>query len=140
MNCCRYFWMRISSMWHSKKKLGSTAENDTVMKEILDLLTYDSSEGGSWAIVSRGNNEMIMAHGNKLLPTLLAYDTWGHEVDHPDKFVHVLGLSLQNFKPDHHCNRLILPGAAGNIPDKVVCAECGKSMEMFVLYRCCDDE
>ncbi|KAL8550597.1 hypothetical protein ACS0TY_009140 [Phlomoides rotata] len=137
----RYFYEHIwvFSMWYSKKKLGNPIEGDLVMQGIIDLLSYDSSEQG-WAVFSRGNSEMFMARGDNLLPTLEGYAAWANDVDHPDKFVQIFYQNLTSYKPQHHCNRLILPGAVGNIPDTVFCAECGRPMEKYVMYRCCDDE
>ncbi|XP_047961300.1 protein SIEVE ELEMENT OCCLUSION B-like [Salvia hispanica] len=133
-----YFWERLASMWNSKKQIGRTVEDDRIMKGILDLLTFDSSEKG-WAVFSRGNYEITMGIGEKVLPVVERYAEWAYEVDHPDKFVPVLDKHLSGFHPDHHCHRLILPGQAGYIPETVVCTECGKMMDKFVMYRCCTD-
>ncbi|KAL8550589.1 hypothetical protein ACS0TY_009134 [Phlomoides rotata] len=133
-----YFWVRLASMWNSKKQIGRTVEDDHIMQGILNLLTYDSSEQG-WAIFSRGIYETTMASGDKLVPILDNYTTWGYEVDHPDKFVPVLDKNLKGYHPEHHCQRLILPGQAGYIPERVVCTECGKTMDKYVMYRCCTD-
>ncbi|KAK6116563.1 hypothetical protein DH2020_049669 [Rehmannia glutinosa] len=133
-----FFWVRLWSMWNSKKQIGMTLESDRVMQEIMDLLSYDSSETG-WAVFSRGNYEITKANGEKVMPVLENYNDWGYKVDHPDKFVPVLDEQLQGFHPEHHCNRLILPGQAGYIPERVVCSECGKTMDKYVMYRCCTD-
>ncbi|KAH6805165.1 hypothetical protein C2S51_029996 [Perilla frutescens var. frutescens] len=133
-----YFWERLASMWNSKKQIGQTVENDIIMKGILDLLTFDSSEKG-WAVFSRGNYDITMGIGEKVLPVIERYADWAIEVDHPDKFVPVLDKHLRGYHPEHHCHRLILPGQAGYIPETVVCTECGKMMDKYVMYRCCTD-
>lgn len=133
-----YFWERLASMWNSKKQIGRTVDDDIIMKGILDLLTFDSSEKG-WAVFSRGNYEITMGIGEKVLPVVEKYAEWAYEVDHPDKFVPVVDKHLRGFHPDHHCHRLILPGLAGYIPDTVVCTECGKTMDKYVMYRCCTE-
>ncbi|KAK6116564.1 hypothetical protein DH2020_049670 [Rehmannia glutinosa] len=127
-----YFWVRIWSMWNSKKKIGTTLENDRIMQEILDLLGYDSGETG-WAVFGRGNCEMAKGNGDRVMSVLENYKVWGNRVDHPDKFVRVLDKELRV----HHCSRLILPGQSGSTPDRVVCAECGKTMEKPRIEVCC---
>ncbi|GFQ00688.1 hypothetical protein PHJA_002212700 [Phtheirospermum japonicum] len=133
-----YFWVRLWSMWNSKKQIGMTVESDRIMQEIMDVLTLDSTEQG-WAVFSRGNHQMTKGKGDVLLTALENYSSWGYNVDHPDKFVTALDEAIKRSHPEHHCNRLILPGQAGYIPDRVVCSECGKVMEKYVMYRCCTD-
>ncbi|XP_051149411.1 protein SIEVE ELEMENT OCCLUSION B-like isoform X2 [Andrographis paniculata] len=133
-----YFWVRLWSMWNSKRHIGMTVDSDRIMQEIMDVLTFDSSDQG-WAVFSRGNYEITKGNGEKLLPVLDNYQDWAYQVDHPDKFVTVLDEQLRGLHPEHHCNRLILPGHAGYIPERVVCSECGKTMDKYVMYRCCTD-
>lgn len=133
-----YFWIRLWSMWNSKKQLGMTVDNDLIMQEIMDILTYDSSEQG-WAVFSRGNHEMTKGMGETVVSVLDNYQYWGHKVDHPDKFVPVLDEAIRGTHPEHHCNKLILPSYTGYIPERVVCSECGKIMDKYVMYRCCND-
>ncbi|KAG8366001.1 hypothetical protein BUALT_Bualt17G0030700 [Buddleja alternifolia] len=133
-----YFWVRLWSMWNSKKHIGMSVDNDPIMQEIMDLLTYDSTEEG-WAVFSRGNFEMTKGKGNVVQPVLGNFASWGHKVDHPDRFVSVLDEEIKGSQPEHHCNRLILPGQSGYIPERIVCSECGKPMDKYVMYRCCTD-
>ncbi|KZV40025.1 hypothetical protein F511_12420 [Dorcoceras hygrometricum] len=133
-----FFWTRLMSMLNSKKRLGASVESDTVMQEILNMLTFDGSEVG-WAIFSRGNNEMMKGKGDVLLPVLDNHAQWAYRVDHPDKFVDVLDEETRGVRTEHHCNRLILPGYAGQISERIVCSECGKTMDQYVMYRCCTD-
>lgn len=134
-----YFWVRLWSMWNSKKQVGTTVESDHVMQQIMDLLTFDSSDQG-WAVFSRGNHEITKGKGDVVLPVMEAYPTWGYKVgDQPDRFVAVVDEEIRGTHPEHHCNRLILPGHAGYVPDHVVCSECGRTMDKYVMYRCCTD-
>lgn len=133
-----FFWVRLWSMWNSKKNTALAVDDDHVMQQIMDVLTFDSSDQG-WAVFSRGNNEMTKGKGDIVLPVLEAYNTWGYKVDHPNKFVTVLDTEIRGIHPEHHCNRLILPGHSGYIPERVVCSECGKIMDKYVMYRCCTD-
>ncbi|XP_073147696.1 protein SIEVE ELEMENT OCCLUSION B-like [Henckelia pumila] len=134
-----FFWTRLMSMLNSKKGLGMSAESDTVMQEILSMLTFDSGEDG-WAVFSRGNHEMTKGKADVLLPVLDNYPQWAHKVDHDvDKFVYILDEETRRVRTEHHCNSLILPEHAGYESEFIVCSECGKSMDQYVMYRCCTD-
>ncbi|EPS71838.1 hypothetical protein M569_02915, partial [Genlisea aurea] len=132
-----FFWVRLTSMWNSKKQIGMT-ENDEIMQEIKDMLVFDSSEQG-WAVFSRGNQEITKGNGEKVIQVLENSGNWMYKVDQPEKFVAVLHEEVSTLQPEHHCNRLILPGQGGNIPEIVKCSECGKTMDKYVMYRCCTD-
>ncbi|XP_051116216.1 protein SIEVE ELEMENT OCCLUSION B-like [Andrographis paniculata] len=133
-----YFWVRLWSMWNSKKHIGMSVDDDRIMREIMDMLTFDSSKEG-WAVFSRGNYEMAKGKGDVVLPVLDNYTAWGYNVDHPDKFVAVVEEEIRRAHPEHHCNHLILPGQTGYIPERVACSQCGKIMEHYVMYSCCND-
>ncbi|KAL3622241.1 hypothetical protein CASFOL_033652 [Castilleja foliolosa] len=60
-----FFWVRLWSMWNSKKQIGATVENDHIMQQIMDILAYDSSEHG-WAVFSWGNFEITKGNGEKV--------------------------------------------------------------------------
>ncbi|GAB2220445.1 hypothetical protein Drorol1_Dr00008096 [Drosera rotundifolia] len=133
-----FFWVRLESMWHSKVQHGKTVENDSIMQEIVTMLSFDGSDQG-WAVISRGGSaEMAKAKGDTILLCLNEFDKW--KADSEERgLVLALNDHLQKLHTPHHCNRLILPGATGSIPEKVVCAECGKQMEKFIMYRSCTD-
>ncbi|XP_057542530.1 protein SIEVE ELEMENT OCCLUSION B-like isoform X1 [Amaranthus tricolor] len=132
-----YFWVRLESMWHSKMQHGKTVENDSIMQEIVTLMSFDASDEG-WALISRGSTEMTKAKGETFLTCLNDFEEWKNDV--PEKgFVQAIIDYLKKIQTPHHCNRLILPGTTGGIPEKVVCAECGRTMEKFIMYRCCSD-
>lgn len=132
-----YFWVRLESMWHSKMQHGKTVENDSIMQEIVTMMSFDASDEG-WALISRGSTEMTKAKGETLLTCLNDFEEWKNDV--PEKgFVQAIIDYLKKIQTPHHCNRLILPGTTGGIPEKVVCAECGHTMEKFIMYRCCND-
>ncbi|KNA21516.1 hypothetical protein SOVF_042430 [Spinacia oleracea] len=132
-----YFWVRLQSMWHSKMQHGRTVENDPIMQEIVTMMSFDAGEQG-WAMISRGSTEMTKAKGETLLTCLEDFDEWKEDVK-VKGFVQAIIDYLQKLHTPHHCNRLILPGTTGSIPDKVFCAECGRTMEKFIMYRCCTD-
>ncbi|KAM0940821.1 putative sieve element occlusion [Dioscorea sansibarensis] len=132
-----FFWVRLESMWHSKMQHGRTVEDDPIMQEVMQILSFDGSEEG-WAVISRGSVEILKSHGKKLLDCLMEYDTWKGTVE-LEGFIPALGRALLPYQTHEHCTRLILPGETGKIGEKIVCAECKKPMEKYVLYRCCTD-
>jgi len=132
-----FFWVRLESMWYSKMQHGKTIENDPIMQEVMTMLSFDGSDEG-WAVISRGSLEMVKAHGKKLVDCLLQFDAWKANVEQ-DGFIPALTNALVPYHTHEHCTRLILPGDTGSIKEQVVCAECKKPMEKFILYRCCND-
>lgn len=138
LNFIWFFWVRLESMWYSKMQHGRSVENDNIMQEIMTMLSFDGSEQG-WAVICRaGSVDMAKAKGDTILQTMNEYDQWKERVEEIG-FVPALNEYLLKLHTPHHCNRLILPGATGSIPERVVCAECGKAMEKFIMYRCCTD-
>ncbi|KAF8040735.1 hypothetical protein BT93_B2843 [Corymbia citriodora subsp. variegata] len=131
-----FFWVRLESMWHSKVQQGKSVDNDQIMQEIMMMLSFDGSDQG-WAVICRGAN-MAKAKGDVILKTLEDYESWQDRVG-PEGLVPALKDRLQDEQTPHHCNRLILPSTTGTIPERVVCAECGRVMEKFIMYRCCTD-
>lgn len=132
-----FFWVRLESMWHSKLQQSKTVENDQIMLEIMRILSFDSSDLG-WAIISQGTVKMTQGKGDSFLKCLDELDEWKGDVN--DKGVlPAMDDYIQGIQQPHHCNRLILPGVDGTIPDKIVCAECGQPMEKFYMYRCCNE-
>lgn len=132
-----FFWVRLESMWHSKLQQSKTVENDQIMLEIMRILSFDSSDLG-WAVLSQGTVRMTQGKGDSFLKCLDELDEWKGDVN--DKGVlTAMDDYIQGIQQPHHCNRLILPGVDGTIPDKIVCAECGQPMEKFYMYRCCNE-
>ncbi|WOL12795.1 hypothetical protein Cni_G21563 [Canna indica] len=133
-----FFWVRLESMWYSKMQHGRTIENDPIMQEVMTMLSFDGSDEG-WAIVSRGSLDMVKAHGKKIVDCLNGFEQWKETVAQPEDFVPALKNALVPYHTAEHCTRLILPGDSGRIKEQVVCAECKRPMDKFVLYRCCND-
>lgn len=131
------FWTRVESMLYSKTQGGKTSQDDKIKQEVITVLTFDGS-GQGWALISRASAEMARAKGDTMFKSLTEFQIW--EEDAKDKgFVPALNEYLERLYTPHHCNRLILPGIAGGIPEQVVCSECGRPMEKFFMYRCCTD-
>ena len=153
-NLIWYFWIRLESMWQSKgqqlkNELLSSSQprstdsfslrNDTVLKGIISLLSFGSTERG-WAVIGTGTaTDMSKANGEHMLRSLREYTSW--EIKRRELgFTPALNEYLTGvFKSaPHHCTNLILP-ATGLMPETVACAECGRTMERFTMFRCCTD-
>lgn len=132
-----YFWVRLESMWHSKTQQDKQVDDDPIMQEVMTMLSFDGSDIG-WAVIFKGSNEMARAKGDTFLKCLNEYTLWKDRVG-PNGFVPAMNEHLDAIHSPHHCNRLILPGTTRHIPERVVCSECRRPMEKFLMYRCCTD-
>ncbi|ESW31677.1 hypothetical protein PHAVU_002G258300 [Phaseolus vulgaris] len=132
-----FFWVRLESMWHSKSQHSKTVENDNIMHEVMRILTYDSGDSG-WAVISEGTGSMAQGKGDAFLRCLNEREQW-KDTAKDIGILPAMADYIQGLQAPHHCNRLILPGSSGGVPDSVVCAECGKTMEKFYMYRCCNE-
>ncbi|KAI4343679.1 hypothetical protein L6164_010999 [Bauhinia variegata] len=129
-----FFWTRLESMLYSKLQHNRSVENDEIMSEVMTVLTFDGSDRG-WAIFWKGI-DMARANGTTALKGLNEFENWKATAER-DGFVPAFKEYLEQLHTPHHCNRLILPGTTGGIPERVVCAECGRQMEKYFMYRCC---
>lgn len=122
---------------HGGAEVPNGLENDSILLEVMSLLSYDSG-GHPWAVISHGSLDLIRYDGKKLLECLGQFETWKETVE-TEGFIQALRNALEPYHTHEHCTRLILPGDTGRIKERVVCAECKKPMEKFVLYQCCND-
>lgn len=148
------FWTRLESMWESKghqlqnklkksSQLGTTdyvamKNDDAVMKGIISMLTFGSSDHG-WALIGTGSAEMSKANGEHMLRSLREFNAWKTRHSElgftPALNEYLAGVSKQ---VPHHSSSLMLP-VTGVMPETVACAECGRIMERFNMFRCCTD-
>lgn len=133
-----FFWERLESMWHSRTQQDIPGETDPILQEIVTILSYDGSDQG-WAVFSRGLAEMTRGKGDLMVQVMRGFERWKHEVTDITEFVPSVDRQLRALHTPHHCTRLILPGTTGHIPERVVCAECSRPMEKFIMYSCCID-
>ncbi|MQL74562.1 hypothetical protein Taro_006919 [Colocasia esculenta] len=132
-----FFWMRLESMWHSKMQHSKDVQNDLIMQEVVTMLSFDGSEEG-WALVSRGGAEIAKAHGRKIVDCLSKFETWKANIQ-ADGFVPALASALLPYKTEEHCTRLVLPEDPRRIREHVICADCKRPMEKYVLFKCCNN-
>lgn len=132
-----FFWSRLDSMRCSKAKHHKTVDNDAILREVMTLLSYDGSDQG-WVMVWRGSAETVRGNGQLALTTLDDFGAWKIPAAE-NGFVPEFSNQLIRRHQPQHCTRLIIPGFGPDIPDKVVCTECGREMEKFFMFRCCTD-
>ncbi|KAK4373165.1 hypothetical protein RND71_008549 [Anisodus tanguticus] len=132
-----FFWERLESMWRSRTQ-QDIGETDPILQEIVSILSFDGSNQG-WAVFSRGLAEMTRGKGDLMVQVLRNFEHWKHEVTDGTVFVPALDRQLRALHSPHHCTRLVLPGISGHIPERVVCTECGRPMEKFIMYTCCNE-
>ncbi|KAF9677855.1 hypothetical protein SADUNF_Sadunf08G0151100 [Salix dunnii] len=131
------FWVRLESMWHSKVQQKRSVKNDLIMQEIMTMLSFDGSDQG-WAVISKGSDEMAKARGDTILKSFAEFESWKQSAGEKG-FLPALIDNVHKLHSPTHCNRLILPEATGSVPERIVCAECNRPMEKFIMYRCCTD-
>lgn len=132
-----YFWTRLESMLYSKIQQGKSIEDDPIMKEVMTMMSFDGSDKG-WALICKGSDEMARANADLAFASLSEFENWEEDAQE-NGFVPALKGYLAKLHKPQHCNRLILPGISGGIPEVVVCSECGRTMEKFLMFRCCTD-
>lgn len=134
-----YFWVRVESMWHSKLHQGNTLDSDPIMQEIMTILSYDASDEG-WAVISGGTERILVkARGEIFLKCLNEYEQWKDRAEEKG-LLNAMSDYVKELQTPHHCNRLIVPGSNGRTLEEVVCAECGRPLDKFFMYRCCTDQ
>ncbi|XP_050372450.1 protein SIEVE ELEMENT OCCLUSION B-like [Argentina anserina] len=147
-NLIWFFWVRIESMWQSKGQLLSelsranfrddNIRNDIIMQGIVSLLSFGSSDRG-WAVIGVPSAEMSKANGDHMLKSMNDFKIWKprhNEIGFTSALNEYL-TGVHKSAP-HHCTSLILP-ATGVMPETVACAECGRLMERYAMFRCCTD-
>lgn len=137
------FWARLESMLYSKLKQYNKAnmvdQYDTVMKEIMTILSLDGSDHG-WAIFCEGSSGGLTraAKGETALRSMLEYRSWFSGVSCKDDIGMVVALNgyLRHIHDSHHCFRLVFTEINWGVPDKMKCIECGRQMEKNIMYCC----
>ena len=134
-----YFWTRLESMLYSKMHHGKNVENDTVVKEVMSVLSFDGGDQG-WGFIGSGSKtEIVKGKGEVILSCFSRNKEWEERHKKVGFLAAFFEFLLREFKTSsHHCNRLVLPSIEGaGVPKVVTCADCGRPMEKYILYRCC---
>ncbi|KAI9123222.1 hypothetical protein K1719_006111 [Acacia pycnantha] len=131
------FWSGVESLFVTKAR-KSAEEEDDVTKEIQKMLSYKNESG--WALLSKGSEVILTGHGTTILKTVADFEKW-------KEFVVTKGFEWsfkechENApKPPHRCSILEVSNVVGKLPERLRCAECPKTMEVYTTYKCCHDE
>lgn len=135
-----FFWLRLQSMRNSIIRHKYAARCDHIFKEVTRMLEVENTDDG-WMMIGTGASAGLQRlEGSKLTEFFDLFPVWAENVG-------ALGLvdSISNaFQPPisvKHCNHLdIIPYDEGLIKDTVICKECKRPREKFVMYTCEETE
>jgi len=135
-----HFWTRLESMLYWKMHHGKNVESDTIFKEVMSVLSFDGGDQG-WGFIGSGSKtEIVKGKGEVIIESVSQFGKLAEDKRNPAGFLDTLQDIMQTMvKPSsHHCNRLVLPAIEGaGVPTVVNCADCGRPMGKYFLYRCC---
>lgn len=135
-----YFWTRLESMLYSKMHHGKNVDNDTIIKEVMSLLSFDGGDQG-WGFIGSGSkNEIVKGKGDVIVSSFSRIKEWDEKSKKVGFLVAIWEFIQSEYKisSSYHCNRLVLPSIEGaGVPKVVTCADCGRPMDKYILYRCC---
>ncbi|XP_020222813.1 protein SIEVE ELEMENT OCCLUSION B isoform X2 [Cajanus cajan] len=127
----RRFWSGIESLFVTK------AHNtvDAVTQEVQKMLSYKNESG--WVVLCKGSSVVECGHGTTILKTVAEFEKWKEVVlkkgfessfkEHHERIV----------RTTHRCTHLEIANIAGKLPETIKCPECGRTMEIFISYKCC---
>ncbi|RVW78585.1 Protein SIEVE ELEMENT OCCLUSION B [Vitis vinifera] len=133
-----FFWTRLESMLFSKIQLGRGDDDDSMLREIKKLLSYDK-EGG-WAVLSKGSFVFVNGHSSTVLPTFTEYNLWKDDVPPKGFDIACMDFHSKLHSDSQPCCRFEFPSEVGRIPEKIRCPECLRIMEKYITFGCCHDE
>ncbi|KAL0360156.1 UNVERIFIED_CONTAM: protein SIEVE ELEMENT OCCLUSION B [Sesamum radiatum] len=142
VNMISLFWNRIEHMKRSKIRLGSSRvgeDHDPVLQGITKLLSYDQNMG-RWASLFKGNELVLTGYGNIMLDTMTrCIDALKENAN--KEFDVTFKECFNRFQTvDTPPIRLIMPcGYERNI-SVVLCIECSRVMEKYILFSCDHDK
>ncbi|PON74643.1 Sieve element occlusion [Trema orientale] len=100
-NLIWYFWMRLESMWQSKREMPKSKNvmSDPIIQGITEMQSYGSIEQG-WAVISEGLGKMISGNGEDMFKALAEHNKWKSRKDEIgfvaalDEYLHTMQLNL----------------------------------------------
>ncbi|KAL2325100.1 hypothetical protein Fmac_024158 [Flemingia macrophylla] len=127
----RRFWSGIESLFVTK------AHNtvDAVTQEVQKMLSYKNESG--WVVLCKGSSVVECGHGSTILKTVAEFEKWkevllkkGFETSFKEHHETIV-------RSTHRCTHLEVANIAGKLPEFIKCPECGRTMEIFICYKCC---
>ncbi|KAH9624599.1 hypothetical protein KSS87_010302 [Heliosperma pusillum] len=135
-----YFWIRLESMLYTRMQFShNNVDSDNIIKQIMSVLSFGSGHEG-WASIGKpGTTEIIQAKGDQIIASISKPEFVEHKREHG--IVGSISMIIHTIPGHHtgfHCNRVEFPSVAGaGVPTKVVCTDCQRPMEKYILYKCC---
>ncbi|OMO91476.1 hypothetical protein COLO4_18348 [Corchorus olitorius] len=126
------FWRRLESIFHAKIQLGKSSKTDRIMRDVMKVLSYDSTEEG-WAIFAMGSETMVTTNGEMALTIMSQCNYWRMETVEFN-LLYELKTYMTKMPQFHGCIHVHMP-VLGHMPRKVICPECSKQMEMYYTYH-----
>ncbi|XP_074294688.1 protein SIEVE ELEMENT OCCLUSION B-like [Silene latifolia] len=135
-----YFWTRLESMLYTRMQYShNNVDNDNIIKQVMSVLSFGSGHEG-WASIGKpGTTEIIQAKGDQIIASISKPEFVNGQKEYgivgsiSQIITHIPGNNT-----GFHCNRIELPSVAGaGVPTKVVCTDCHRPMEKYILYKCC---
>ncbi|KAF5182806.1 Sieve element occlusion c [Thalictrum thalictroides] len=127
-------WLRLKSIQRSKHQIGMSTDTDSVLKEVESLLSH---EDNSWALLGEGlSPDTLLYDGSDVLECINLFPVWAQNIGRVG-FIGAMKSALEPpplTKPCCRCN--VVPYVEGSIEGSVVCEECKRPMEKFILYQC----
>ncbi|KAK4413252.1 protein SIEVE ELEMENT OCCLUSION B [Sesamum alatum] len=133
-----HFWNRIEHMQRSKIRLGSSKvgeDQDPVLQDITKLLSYDQLMG-RWATLFKGNEQVLTGYGNIMLPTMRRCIDALKENANKEFDVTFKECFNSSQVVDTPPLRLVLPSGFERNISAVLCIECSRVMEKYILFSC----
>lgn len=131
------FWLRLETMRRSALRLGKMANTDYILEEVAALLNMDEENDQGWAVMGSGSSlEIVRLKGERVMDCLILFSKWGPSVGK----LGLLGAIRSVFEPPvpagHRCQSHIMPFSEGLMEHTMVCNECKRPLEKYVLYKC----
>lgn len=137
------FWKRMECLLYSKVHQGvKESDRHPFLLEAMNMLALGDHDKG-WGLVSQGAGagpkKIAKANGDMIIKAFQGYSSWSSSVTTLG-FTTALHEYIANLALEfpHHCNRLTLPGIE-DILGTMLCGECKRPMEKFIMYRCCTE-
>eukprot|EP00268_Persea_americana_P029680 TRINITY_DN2870_c0_g1_i1.p2 TRINITY_DN2870_c0_g1~~TRINITY_DN2870_c0_g1_i1.p2 ORF type:complete len:304 (-),score=53.42 TRINITY_DN2870_c0_g1_i1:238-1149(-) len=149
----RRFRARLDCILYSKMKFGTSIDTDKTFEDVMMLLGSDGS-GDGWTVVGHGSEEVVTMNKETVMESLVQFKEKKVQFTFQTFFItlhKVLEVVINGNKPasnvikpigpgssyKKHCKHIYIPSTNGIIPENMVCVDCHRPMEKYVMYKCC---
>ncbi|RWR74386.1 Sieve element occlusion [Cinnamomum micranthum f. kanehirae] len=156
----RQFQARLDSILYSKMKFGMSIHNDKTLKDVMMLLGSEGS-GDGWTVVGHGSEEVVTMNEETVMESLVQFKENKVKFTIQNLFItlhKVVEVVINGNNPREsdgkhagngvihkgpgpsykkHCKHIYIPSTNGIIPENMVCVDCHRPMEKYIMYKCC---